>query len=86
MKIQYTQTHKEKVRLTSGVAYHFSESFALWDGNIVYNHPLFLKEHRPICSKLRKKKKHKKERSSSFYCSIGIEIEFKIKIPISHGK
>jgi hypothetical protein len=45
-------THKEKVRLTSGVAYLSSESFALWDGNIVYNHHLFL-EDRPICSKLR---------------------------------
>ena len=45
-------THKKKVRLTSGVAYDSSESFALSDGNIVYNHHLFL-EHSPICSKMR---------------------------------
>jgi len=45
--------NKEDKRLTNGVAYHSLESFALQDDNIVYNHPLFLKEHRPICSKLR---------------------------------
>jgi len=53
VKIQHTKTHKKKERLTNDVAYHSSEFFALRDGNIVYNHPLLLKEHRPICSKLR---------------------------------
>jgi len=33
--------HKENEKLTSGIAYHSSEPFALQDGNLVYNHPLF---------------------------------------------
>lgn len=59
VNIQYTQTYKEKVRLTSGVAYHSSESFALRDGNIIYNHHLFFNQDIKPDDKKEKKKKKK---------------------------
>jgi hypothetical protein len=79
-----THRHKrrrKKERLTSGVAYHYVESFALLGGNIVYNHPLFLKEHRPICNKLRNHASYKNQGIQSD----DREKEIKIYINIKNG-